>query len=148
MTTGKKQRWQFAVRFRRNAFGWRSQQAIQRVREAVSEIRRAARSARRLIIYRAIVRKYPHKGPERILRDLVARTPAMGANGLPLPRGGILRIGDRAGAGVTVFALEAGLAPLHWLENGYGYDITGADVWAAYSNVIKATVRPGQSKEH
>lgn len=38
-----KSRWQFAARFRRNAFGWRSQPAIQRVREAVSEIKRASR---------------------------------------------------------------------------------------------------------
>jgi hypothetical protein len=37
-----------------------------------------------------------------------------------------------------VFALEAGLAALHWLEKGYGYEITGADVWAAYSNTINA----------
>ncbi len=44
MTTAQPQRWQFAGRFRRNAFGWRSQPAIQRVREAVSEIKKAARS--------------------------------------------------------------------------------------------------------
>jgi hypothetical protein len=44
MTTAQPQRWQFAGRFRRNAFGWRSQPAIQRVREAVSELRKAARS--------------------------------------------------------------------------------------------------------
>ena len=44
MTTAQRQRWQFAGRFRRNAFGWRSQPAIQRVREAVSEIKKAARS--------------------------------------------------------------------------------------------------------
>ena len=43
MTTAQPQRWQFAGRFRRNAFGWRSQPAIQRVREAVSEIKKAAR---------------------------------------------------------------------------------------------------------
>jgi hypothetical protein len=39
------------------------------------------------------------------------------------------------------FALEAGLAALHWLEKSYGYEITGADVWAAYSNTIKAAER-------
>jgi hypothetical protein len=36
-------RWQFAARFRRNAFGWRSQPAIARVHEAVVEIRKMAR---------------------------------------------------------------------------------------------------------
>ncbi|MHB1500076.1 MAG: hypothetical protein ACYCYK_02715 [Candidatus Dormibacteria bacterium] len=36
-------RWEFRARFRRGAFGWRSQPAILRIREAVSEIRRVAR---------------------------------------------------------------------------------------------------------
>ncbi len=36
-------RWQFRARFRRHAFGWRSQPAIQRIKEAVSEIERVAR---------------------------------------------------------------------------------------------------------
>jgi len=44
MTKAEQHRWQFAGRFRRNAFGWRSQPAIQRVREAVSEIKRVRRT--------------------------------------------------------------------------------------------------------
>jgi hypothetical protein len=36
-------RWEFKARFRRNAFGWRSQSAVQRVREAVGEIKRVVR---------------------------------------------------------------------------------------------------------
>lgn len=36
-------KWKFRPRFRRHAFGWRSQPAIQRVKEAVSEIRKVAR---------------------------------------------------------------------------------------------------------
>jgi hypothetical protein len=36
------------------------------------------------------------------------------------------------------FAVEAGLAALRWLVQGYGYEITSADVWAAYSHTIKA----------
>lgn len=35
--------WEFAPRFRRNAFGWQSQAAIKRVREAVTEIKAVAR---------------------------------------------------------------------------------------------------------
>ncbi len=38
-----KHKWQFAPRFRRNAFGWRSQPATKRVKEAVSEIKKVAR---------------------------------------------------------------------------------------------------------
>src|SRR6266545_659553 len=37
-------RWVFASRFRRGAFGWRPQPAIQRVREAVAEIKKVART--------------------------------------------------------------------------------------------------------
>src|SRR5262245_27966040 len=41
MAASEKHRWQFAPRFRRNAFGWRSQPAILRVRQAVAEIGKA-----------------------------------------------------------------------------------------------------------
>ena len=37
-------RWEFKARFRRHAFGWKSQPAIQRVKQAVSEIRKVARA--------------------------------------------------------------------------------------------------------
>lgn len=36
-------KWQFTARFRRNAFGWKSQPPIQRIKEALSEIRQVAR---------------------------------------------------------------------------------------------------------
>lgn len=36
-------KWQFAPRFRRNAFGWKSQPPIQRIKEALAEIKTAAR---------------------------------------------------------------------------------------------------------
>jgi hypothetical protein len=35
--------WTFSVRFRRHAFGWRSQPAITRIREAIAEIKKTAR---------------------------------------------------------------------------------------------------------
>ena len=35
--------WEFTSRFRRHAFGWRSQPAIQRIHQAVSEIKKIAR---------------------------------------------------------------------------------------------------------
>jgi len=37
--------WEFKARFRRRVFGWRSQPAIQRIREAVSEIKNVSRRA-------------------------------------------------------------------------------------------------------
>ena len=36
-------RWAFQTRFRRHAFGWRSQPAVERVRQAVAEIKGVAR---------------------------------------------------------------------------------------------------------
>jgi len=36
-------KWEFKARFRRHAFGWRSQSAIQRVKQAVAEIKKVAR---------------------------------------------------------------------------------------------------------
>lgn len=38
-----KHKWTFRARFRRHAFGWRSQPAIKRIKEAVSEIKKEAR---------------------------------------------------------------------------------------------------------
>ncbi len=39
MPTSKKHKWVFKARFRRHSFGWRTQPAAQRVKEAVSEIK-------------------------------------------------------------------------------------------------------------
>ncbi len=43
MTTPAAHKWTFAPRFRRDTFGWRSQPALQRVREAVAEIPKVAK---------------------------------------------------------------------------------------------------------
>ena len=43
MSSGAKHKWTFRARFRRHAFGWRSQPAIKRIKEAVSEIKKAVR---------------------------------------------------------------------------------------------------------
>jgi hypothetical protein len=39
----KKYKWIFASRFRRDVFGWRSQVPIQRIKEALSEVRLVSR---------------------------------------------------------------------------------------------------------
>ena len=43
MTKPAAHKWTFAARFRRHAFGWRSQPALQRAREATAEIRKVAK---------------------------------------------------------------------------------------------------------
>ena len=48
-------KWTFASRFRRNAFGWRSSLPIQRLKEAVSEIRSVARTDRAIAAEGAVL---------------------------------------------------------------------------------------------
>jgi len=43
MAQNKKHKWTFRAPLKRNSFGWRSQPAIKRIKEAVSEIKKAAR---------------------------------------------------------------------------------------------------------
>ena len=43
MTPAAAHKWAFAPRFRRHAFGWRSQPAVQRVRQAVAEVQKVAK---------------------------------------------------------------------------------------------------------
>jgi hypothetical protein len=45
------------------------------------------------------------------------------------------------------FALEAGLAALRWLGQGYGYEVTGADVWTTYSHAKQVAERLGRGDE-
>jgi len=56
--------WEFAARFRRHAFGWKSQPAITRIREAVSEIK-------------VVARKDPLRGAEGAVMFLVRLSPAI-----------------------------------------------------------------------
>ena len=35
---------------------------------------------------------------------------------------------------------------LHWLLQGYGYDITGADVWESYRATLAAAERQGRCR--
>lgn len=48
-------KWQFAPRFRRNAFGWKSDAPIQRIKEAIAEIKQVARKDKRLAAEGAVV---------------------------------------------------------------------------------------------
>lgn len=43
MAKTERHQWAFRTRFRRNAFGWKSQPAIKRIKEAVSEIKKVGR---------------------------------------------------------------------------------------------------------
>ncbi len=116
-----------------------------------------------LATYQALARKYPQKGPEELLGDLVASTPGdegkwfatakeVGlfdeaiqlANRTPCDPKTLTRAARDFADERPEFAIEAGLAALRWLVEGYGYEITGLDVWAAYTNTTKAAERAGR----
>ena len=107
--------------------------------------------------FRAVAKKYPHKTPDEILADLVAHTP--GEEGKWFAAAKDAKLLDEAIALATrspcspqtltraardfedtkpEFAVEVGIAALHWLVEGYGYEVTGLDVLDAYSHTMKA----------
>lgn len=115
-----------------------------------------------LATFRAIAKKYPHKQPEEILRDLVASTPGaegkwfaaakdaglfdvaieLGTRSPTDPRT-LTRAARDYAEKQPAFALAAGLAALRWISLGHGYEITGADVLDAYSAVTQAVPNAG-----
>jgi hypothetical protein len=110
-----------------------------------------------LATFRAIANRYPHKRAVEILADLVRSTPgdegkwfaAAKEAGLydealalasraPCDPKTLTRAARDLAEKQPAFAVGAGLLALHWLVQGYGYEITGADVWAAYSATLNA----------
>jgi hypothetical protein len=126
----------------------------------------ANRGSTYLATFRAVAKKYPHKAASEILVDLVKTTPdaegkwfaaakdaGLFAEALALaertpcdPRTLTRAARDHVNDAPD-FALGAGLLALHWLAQGYGYEITGADVLAAYSSTMKAAERTGRVAE-
>jgi hypothetical protein len=128
--------------------------------------KRASRGGTYLATFRAVAKKYPHKSAGQILADLVETTPGnegkwfAAAKEAGLYEEGIALASrtpcdpktlTRAARDLTeqqpAFAVGAGLLALHWLVQGYGYEITGADVWAAYSSTMKAAEKNGNVAE-
>jgi len=126
----------------------------------------ANRGGTYLATYRAVASKYPHKAPRQILADLVKTTPgdegkwfaAAKEAGLydealdlasrtPCDPRTLARAARDLAEARPAFAVGAGLLALHWLVQGYGYEITGADVWAAYSSTLTAAETSGNADE-
>lgn len=126
----------------------------------------ATRGTSYLATYRALARKYPEKRPEELLGDLVAATPGdegkwfatakeVGcfdeairlANEAPCDPKTLTRAARDFADRHPAFAVEAGLAAVRWLVEGYGYEVTGGDVWAAYTNTMKAAETAGRAGE-
>ncbi len=127
---------------------------------------RAGRGSTYLATFRAVARRYPHKPAGQILADLVETTPGdegkwfaaakeagLYDDALALARRSPCdpRTLTRAARDLAdrhpAFAVGAGLLALHWLVQGYGYEITGADVWTAYASTMKAAEKHGNVAE-
>jgi len=122
----------------------------------------ANRTGTYLATFRAVATKYPHKRAVNILSDLVKTTPAEEgkwfaaakeaglfdealtlAGRTPCDPRTLARSARDYAESQPDFAVGAGLLALHWLVQGCGYEITGADVWAAYDSTMKAAERHG-----
>jgi len=116
--------------------------------------------------FRAIVKKYPDKKPVEILKDLVVSTPgdegkwfaaakSAGlyeeaielANRTPCDPKTLTRAARDMAEIEPRFAVEAGVAALRWLVEGYGYEIIGLDVREAYDYTMKAAENAGSKDE-
>ncbi len=103
-----------------------------------------------LATFRAVTNRYPHKSAREILADLARTTPgdegkwfatAKDAGLLdeaialarrsPSDPKTLARAARDFAEDEPGFALQSGLLSLHWLVQGYGYELTSADVWMA-----------------
>jgi hypothetical protein len=110
-----------------------------------------------LATFRALVKKYPHKPTADILRDLVASEPGSEGkwfvaakdaglfnlaielvNKSPTNPRTLIRASRDFAEKQADFAVSAGMAALHWMARGYGYQITTGDVFEAYTSVLNA----------
>jgi len=117
----------------------------------------ANRGTTYLATFRAIQKKYPEVTPEAILNDLVVRTPGEEgkwfaaakdaglfreaialANRTPCDPRTLTRAARDFVFKQPSFALHCGFTALKWLVEGYGFDITSADVWEAYRRTMEA----------
>jgi hypothetical protein len=127
---------------------------------------RANQRGTHLATFRTVSKKYPHKAAGDTLADLVRTSPgeegkwfaaakeaglydeALGlASRTPCEPKTLTRAARDYTEDQPQFALGAGLLALHWLVQGYGYEITSADVWEAYRSTLAAAERQGGAAE-
>lgn len=126
----------------------------------------ANRAGTHLAWFRAVAKRYPHKPQTEVLADLVAHTPGEEgkwfaaaksaklfdeaialANRTPCAPQTLTRAARDFRTEHPRFAVEAGMAALRWLMEGYGYEITSADVVVAYSSTTQAAEHAGVRDE-
>jgi hypothetical protein len=126
----------------------------------------ASRGGTYVATFRAVAKKYPRMSAAEIFADVVKTTPGDEGKWFAAAKDAGLFEEALALAARTPcdpktltraardhmeerpsFALAAGLLALHWLVQGNGYEITSADVWAAWSSTMKAAERVGKAAE-
>ncbi|NHZ79556.1 hypothetical protein F2P44_09730 [Massilia sp. CCM 8695] len=115
-----------------------------------------------LATFKAIVKKYPGKPKETVLRDLIASQPGQEgkwfaaakdagffelaielANRSPSDPRTLIRAARDFAAERPQFAMAAGMTALRGIANGWGYDITSIDVLDAYAAMMAAAGAAG-----
>ena len=119
-----------------------------------------------LATFRAMAKKYPDRPAAGILRDLIATEPgaegkwfaaAKDAGLLDLaaslarrsptdPRTLTRAARDFVGP-APALAMTCGTAALHWINAGFGYEITSGDVLDAYSALSQAALASGMTRD-
>ena len=108
------------------------------------------------------ITKYPHKPATDILRDLVASEPGSEGkwfaaakdaglfdvaielvNKSPTDSRTLIRASRDFAEKQADFAVSAGMAALHWMARGYGYQITAGDVLEVYSSILNTASAAG-----
>ncbi|MEZ6188699.1 MAG: hypothetical protein R3F62_27315 [Planctomycetota bacterium] len=126
----------------------------------------ASEASSYLAWFRKVAKAYPHKEPAQILADLVKNSPGSEgkwfaaakssklydeaialANWSPCDPKTLTRAARDFAKKNPTFAVEAGLAALRWLVEGYGHQITNVDVLDAYTYTCEAAENAGQSEE-
>ena len=124
------------------------------------------RGGTNLATFRNIAKKYPMKEKSQILEDLIESTPgeegkwfatAKSLAMLPLA----LKLAHQSPCEPKTlnraardymdkepnFALGVAMASLHWLSQGWGYEITGFDVQSAFDYALKAAEKLGLEEQ-
>ena len=112
--------------------------------------------------FRAICKKYPHKLPADVLRDLVASTPGSEGKwfaaakdaGLydvaadlikhsPADPRTLTRAARDYCSSQPDFAMACAMSALHWISRGHGYEITAGEVQDAHATLLAAASNAG-----
>jgi hypothetical protein len=120
------------------------------------------RGGSNLATFRNILKRYPMKEKLQILMDLIESTPGEEGKWFATAKSmGMLQLAlklahqspcepktlNRAARDFLdkdpKFALGVAMASLHWLSEGWGYEITGFDVHSAYDYAMKAAEKLG-----